>query len=44
MIPQILLYQVGIWLASAFGADPLWTRGAWTSDSEETDATEPPAA
>jgi sec-independent protein translocase protein TatC len=44
MIPQILLYQVGIWLAAAFGADPLWTRAAWRTDSDESDAPEPPAA
>lgn len=29
MIPQLVLYQVGIWLSSAFGAEPIWSRGAW---------------
>lgn len=33
MIPQLLLYQVGIWLAAAFGSDPLWTRAAWEGDA-----------
>lgn len=34
MIPQIVLYQVGIWLAAAFGGPPLWQRDRWTSDEE----------
>lgn len=29
MLPQIVLYQVGIWLAAAFGAPPAWSRAAW---------------
>ena len=34
MIPQIVLYTVGIWLAAVFGAAPLWTRDAWAADEE----------
>ncbi len=43
MIPQILLYQVGIWLASAFGAEPLWRRGAWRDEPEPEGPPPPPA-
>jgi sec-independent protein translocase protein TatC len=35
MIPQLLLYQVGIWLAAAFGAPPLWVREAWAAGPDE---------
>jgi sec-independent protein translocase protein TatC len=34
MIPQLILYQVGIWLAAAFGGPPLWTRERWAGDQE----------
>jgi sec-independent protein translocase protein TatC len=34
MIPQLILYQVGIWLAAAFGGPPLWTRERWVADHE----------
>lgn len=36
MIPQIILYQVGIWLAAAFGGRPLLSRWAEDEDSEAT--------
>jgi sec-independent protein translocase protein TatC len=37
MVPQILLYLLGIWLAQVFGTTPLWQREAWTaSDEAET--------
>lgn len=39
MLPQIVLYQVGIWLSAAFGNDPLWTREAWSDASESEGAT-----
>lgn len=29
MVPQILLYILGIWLASMFGGPPLWDRDTW---------------
>lgn len=34
MIPQLILYQVGIWLAAAFGGPPLWMRERWISEQE----------
>lgn len=34
MIPQIVLYVFGIWLAKRFGGPALWTRGAWATDDE----------
>ena len=34
MIPQLILYQVGIWLAAAFGGPPLWERERWMPDPE----------
>jgi sec-independent protein translocase protein TatC len=39
MIPQILLYLVGIWLAKRFGRPPLWAREAWAADDDEDAAT-----
>jgi sec-independent protein translocase protein TatC len=42
MAPQLVLYQVGIWLASAFGGEPLWKRDRWSMDDDE--AGEPPPA
>jgi sec-independent protein translocase protein TatC len=36
MLPQIVLYEVGIWLASAFGSTPLWRREAWAGDADGT--------
>lgn len=41
MIPQILLYVVGIWLAQTFGGKPLWDKELWSTASEQPD---PPAA
>jgi sec-independent protein translocase protein TatC len=35
MIPQILLYLVGIWLAKRFGRPPLWAREAWAADDDD---------
>lgn len=32
MIPQIVLYVLGIWLAKIFGSTPVWRREAWTAD------------
>jgi sec-independent protein translocase protein TatC len=32
MLPQIVLYEVGIWLAAAFGSTPLWRREAWAAE------------
>jgi sec-independent protein translocase protein TatC len=34
MIPQLILYQVGIWLAAAFGGPPIWARDRWVGDQE----------
>jgi sec-independent protein translocase protein TatC len=39
MIPQILLYGLGIWLAKRFGRPPLWAREAWAADDDEDAAT-----
>jgi sec-independent protein translocase protein TatC len=33
MIPQIVLYLLGIWLAKAFGQPPPWKRDLWTDDA-----------
>ncbi len=41
MIPMIVLYQVGIWLATAFGSPPLWERGLWESGADGDAASEP---
>jgi len=38
MLPQILLYSLGIWLAHLFGGPPVWDRAAWRAD-EEPEAT-----
>ena len=35
MIPQVVLYCVGIWLAKVFGGRPLWERDTWRGDDEE---------
>ena len=32
MLPQIMLYLLGIWLSSVFGSTPLWMREAWSAD------------
>jgi len=34
MIPQIVLYLLGIWLARRFGGPPLWARDAWAAEEE----------
>jgi sec-independent protein translocase protein TatC len=34
MVPQIALYVLGAWLASALGGPPLWDRAAWAADEE----------
>lgn len=36
MIPQLILYVVGIWLAKVFGGPPIWEREAWTTEGEPT--------
>jgi len=35
MVPQVLLYILGIWLAQTFGSTPLWRREAWATDESE---------
>jgi sec-independent protein translocase protein TatC len=35
MIPQLLLYGLGIWLAKRFGGPPLWAREAWAAEDDE---------
>jgi sec-independent protein translocase protein TatC len=35
MVPQVLLYILGIWLAQTFGSTPLWRREAWAADESE---------
>ena len=39
MIPQVLLYGLGIWLAKRYGRPPLWAREAWAADDDEDPAT-----
>ena len=39
MVPQIVLYGLGIWLAKRFGRPPLWAREAWSADDDEDAAT-----
>lgn len=41
MIPQVLLYGLGILLARRFGGPPLWAREAWTEGADEEDPTPP---
>jgi sec-independent protein translocase protein TatC len=38
MIPQIVLYVLGIWLAKRFGRPPLWAREAWATVDDDEDA------
>jgi sec-independent protein translocase protein TatC len=38
MIPQIVLYALGIWLAQMFGQPAPWRRDLW---ADERDAAEP---
>lgn len=33
MVPQVLLYCVGIWLAKMFGQAPAWRRDLWADDA-----------
>lgn len=35
MMPQIVLYGLGILLARRFGGPPLWAREAWADDADE---------
>lgn len=37
MIPQVILYGLGILLAKRFGGPPLWAREAWATDEEPGD-------
>lgn len=39
MVPQILLFLLGVWLAKRFGGPPLWAREAWAVDDDEDAAT-----
>lgn len=39
MLPQLLLYWVGIQLAARFGGTPLWMRESWTGAEDEASAT-----
>lgn len=40
MAPQLVLYQVGIWLSAALGGKPLWEREHWVG-SDESDGSAP---
>lgn len=35
MVPQVVLYILGIWLAQTFGSTPLWRREAWAGEEPE---------
>lgn len=37
MIPQLMLYVIGIWLARAFGGTPIWDRDTWSSPESPDD-------
>jgi sec-independent protein translocase protein TatC len=37
MIPQVLLYALGIWLSGIFGGTPLWQREAWSAEPGDDD-------
>jgi sec-independent protein translocase protein TatC len=39
MVPQLVLYTLGIWLARRFGRPPLWAREAWATAGEDESAT-----
>lgn len=41
MVPQILLYGLGILLAQKFGRPAVWTRNAWFTDDDEESPTTP---
>jgi len=43
MIPQVVLYGLGIVLARRFGGPPLWARTAWGTGAEEAPDDEPAA-
>jgi sec-independent protein translocase protein TatC len=34
MVPQLVLYCVGIWLARVFGSTPVWRREAWAAGDD----------
>jgi len=38
MVPQLILYGVGIWLASAFGRPAPWARGDAPAEASENPA------
>jgi len=40
MLPQVLLYGLGIVLAKRFGGPPLWAREAWADADDDTAAGE----
>jgi len=39
MVPQILLFGLGVWLSRRFGGPPLWAREAWAGVEEDDSAT-----
>jgi hypothetical protein len=43
MIPQVVLYIVGIGLAARWGGPPLWARRAWAGDADDDESAEPSA-
>lgn len=38
MIPQVVLYTLGIFLARRFGGPPLWARDAWAEGDDDEEA------
>jgi sec-independent protein translocase protein TatC len=36
MAPMIVLYAIGVWLASILGGPPIWERAHWTGEPEES--------
>ena len=38
MVPQIVLYALGVALAARWGGPPLWARRAWVADDDEESA------
>ena len=37
MVPQVVLYMLGIWLAKVFGQPAAWKRDLWTDDAAPSD-------
>jgi sec-independent protein translocase protein TatC len=38
IVPQIVLYGLGVWLSRRFGGPPLWAREAWARVDEDDSA------